>query len=145
MTLWKRRLNEQRIKTMEENLFNVGDVVKVTGSAYKEKLGKFVTIKKVAKTQCLVVFPDGEEEWIDYECLLPKGKDMVNHPSHYNQNGIECFEVIRAALGTDGLRQFMLGNSIKYLFRCEHKGQYIEDLKKARFYVDQAIKIHEEP
>lgn len=130
---------------MAENLFNVGDTVKVTGSAYKEKIGKYVTIKEACKTQALVVFPDGQEEWMDYDCLGTEGKDMVNHPSHYNQNGIECFEVIRAAIGTDGLRKFMLGNSIKYLFRCEHKGQYIEDLKKARFYLDQAIKIHEEP
>ena len=129
---------------MAENLFNAGDTVRITASSDKERIGTFVTIKTVAKTQCLVVFPNGEEDWMDYDSL-GHGKDMVNHPSHYNQNGIECFEVIRAAIGTDGLRKFMLGNSIKHLFRCEHKGQYIEDLKKARFYLDQAIKIHEEP
>ena len=130
---------------MEETLFNVGDTVQITGSPDKYSLGVFATIEKMAKTQALVVFPNGEKAWVDYDCLGISGKEMVNHPSHYNQNGIECFEVIRAAIGTDGLRKFMIGNSIKYLFRCEHKGQYIEDIKKARFYLDQAIKIHEEP
>ncbi len=131
---------------MEVN-FKVGDIVQITGSAYSKKLGQFVTIKKVCNTQAFVVYPDGEEEWIDYDNITQSGKakDMVNHPSHYNQNGIECFDVIRAAIGTDGLRKFMLGNSIKYLFRCEHKGQYLEDLKKARFYLDETIKIHNEP
>lgn len=130
-----------------EDLFKVGDIVQITGSAYSKKLGQFVTIKKVCKTQAFVVYPDGEEEWIDFDNITQSGKvkDMVNHPSHYNQNGIECFDVIRAAFGTDGLRKFMLGNSIKYLFRCEHKGQYLEDIKKARFYLDEAIKIHNEP
>ena len=74
---------------------------------------------------------------------MEKESDNVNHPTHYNQGGIECFDVIRAAIGVDGLRKFMLGNAIKYLFRCEHKGQYLDDVKKARFYLDQVIKIHE--
>jgi hypothetical protein len=70
-------------------------------------------------------------------------KDMVNHPEHYNKEGIECFDVIKASVGLEGLRKFMLGNAIKYLFRAEHKGNYLEDLKKARFYLDECIKIHE--
>lgn len=52
---------------------------------------------------------------------MGKESDNVNHPSHYNQGGIECFDVIHAAIGADWLRKFMLGNAIKYLFRCEHK------------------------
>lgn len=71
-------------------------------------------------------------------------KESVNHPDHYNQNGVECLDVIKAAIGTNGLRQFMIGNAIKYLFRAEHKGQYLEDMKKARFYIDETIKIHED-
>lgn len=69
-------------------------------------------------------------------------KEMVNHPSHYNQNGIECFDVILAAIGKQGLRHFMIGNAIKYLFRAEYKGKYLEDLKKARFYIDEVLDIY---
>jgi hypothetical protein len=69
------------------------------------------------------------------ECLTV---DNVNHPPHYNQGGIECIEAIKAALG-DGFAAYLRGNCIKYLWRCEHKGG-IEDLKKAAFYLDRAIK-----
>ena len=69
------------------------------------------------------------------ECLTV---DNVNHPPHYNQGGIECIEAIKAALG-DGFAAYLRGNVIKYLWRCEHKGG-VEDLKKAAFYLDRAIK-----
>ena len=71
-----------------------------------------------------------------------KEKYNVNHPDHYNQNGIECLDVIKAAIGTNGLRQFMIGNAIKYLFRAEHKGKYLEDIKKAKFYLEKLIDIY---
>jgi len=69
------------------------------------------------------------------ECLAT---DNVNHPPHYNQGGIECLEAIKAALG-DGFVAYLRGNVIKYLWRCEHKGG-IEDLRKAAWYLDRAIK-----
>ena len=69
------------------------------------------------------------------ECLTT---DNVNHPPHYTQGGIECIEAIKAALG-DGFVSFLRGNVIKYLWRCEHKGG-IEDLRKAAWYLDRAIK-----
>ena len=56
---------------MAKNLYNVGDICKVTGSCYTDKLGKFVTIKETCKTQALVIFPDGKEEWMEYDCLQP--------------------------------------------------------------------------
>jgi hypothetical protein len=64
--------------------------------------------------------------------------DNVNHPPHYNQGGIECIEAIKAALGS-GFVSYLRGNVLKYLWRCEHKGG-IEDLRKAAFYLDRAIK-----
>ena len=69
------------------------------------------------------------------ECLTV---DNVNHPAHYNQGGIECIEAIKAALG-DGFVSYLRGNVLKYIWRCEHKGG-IEDLRKAAFYLDRAIK-----
>ncbi len=69
------------------------------------------------------------------ECLTT---DNVNHPPHYNQGGIECLEAIKAALG-DGFVAYLRGNVMKYLWRCEHKGG-VEDLRKAAWYLDRAIK-----
>jgi hypothetical protein len=69
------------------------------------------------------------------ECLTV---DNVNHPAHYNQGGIECIEAIKAATGS-GFVKYCTGNVIKYLWRYDLKGG-VEDLKKAAWYLDRAIK-----
>ena len=58
--------------------------------------------------------------------------DMVNHPPHYNQSGIECLDAIKAA--TDkGFQYYLQGNIIKYIWRYRYKNG-IEDVDKAIFY-----------
>lgn len=71
-------------------------------------------------------------------------QNQIDHPAHYNQNGIECFDVIKAAIGVDGFKNFCEGNLIKYVYRMRLKGQYLNDLKKARFYADTLIKLQED-
>lgn len=71
-----------------------------------------------------------------------KDKDNVNHPQHYNQNGIECLDVIKAFFGGQVFIDFCLGNALKYIMRCKHKGKYLEDLKKANFYIEQIINYY---
>ena len=67
--------------------------------------------------------------------------DNINHPPHYTQSKVECIEAIEAA--GYGLH-FCLGNAMKYIWRCQHKANFLEDLKKARWYLDRAIKQVEE-
>lgn len=57
----------------------------------------------------------------------------VSHPSHYNQ-GIEPIDVIESW----GLN-FSLGNVIKYTLRAPYKGKEIEDLEKAKWYLEREI------
>ena len=63
--------------------------------------------------------------------------DQVNHPTHYEAGGVECIEVIEALeLG------FHVGNALKYIWRAGRKGgneRLLEDLQKARFYLDREI------
>jgi hypothetical protein len=60
--------------------------------------------------------------------------DAVNHPSHYNSHpsGVECVDIAEHY-------GFNIGNTIKYLWRAGLKGDAIEDLKKARWYLDREI------
>lgn len=60
--------------------------------------------------------------------------DLVNHPPHYKKHpsGVECIDVVEHF-------PFSLGNTIKYIWRADHKGNYVEDLKKARWYLDREI------
>lgn len=60
----------------------------------------------------------------------------MNHPAHYGGKGnvYEAIKVIEAwELG------FCLGNTVKYIARADHKGNPLEDLKKARWYLDREI------
>lgn len=64
--------------------------------------------------------------------------DNVNHPKHYTSHpsGVECIAV------TEHM-SFCLGNVMKYIWRADEKGASIEDLKKARWYLDREIKLRE--
>ena len=67
---------------------------------------------------------------------LPKD-DMVNHPPHYNQYGVECIDALRAATG-EGFEYYLQGNVMKYLWRYRYKNG-VEDLKKANWYLELLI------
>jgi hypothetical protein len=61
-------------------------------------------------------------------------KDNVNHPEHYKTGGIETIDFIEAkSLG------YHLGNVVKYVTRADHKGNRLEDLKKAQWYLNRAV------
>lgn len=65
--------------------------------------------------------------------------DIVNHPPHYKGNGIECIDVIEAfGLG------FNLGNAVKYILRAGKKGDRIEDIRKAMWYLEREIKANDQ-
>ena len=64
--------------------------------------------------------------------------DMVNSPPHYNQTGIECIHAISAATDT-GFKYYLQGNVMKYLWRFDYKDKPLEDLQKAKWYLDRLI------
>ncbi len=68
--------------------------------------------------------------------------DMINKPPHYNQSGIECIDAISASTGPN-FKYYLQGNILKYLWRFDYKGTPIEDLRKARWYLDKLIEITE--
>lgn len=73
-------------------------------------------------------------------CDVESDADMVNHPSHYTQGGIECIDALKAAtVSKTGIEAICTANAIKYLWRYEEKNG-IEDVKKARWYIDRLIK-----
>lgn len=66
--------------------------------------------------------------------------DIINSPAHYKAaNGMESIDVIEVfGLG------FRLGNVVKYILRAGKKGDRLEDLKKARWYLDREIQWAEQ-
>lgn len=70
------------------------------------------------------------------DTLVTHAADPVNHPEHYTSHpsGVECITVVRH-MG------FNVGNAIKYLWRAGLKTpSALEDLKKARWYIDDEIR-----
>lgn len=65
--------------------------------------------------------------------------ETVNHPNHYQGNGMEVINVIDAFN-----LNFNLGNAIKYILRAGHKGDRNEDLRKALWYINHEIEVLEQ-
>lgn len=65
--------------------------------------------------------------------------DNVNHPSHYTAGNIECIEAIKESMTHRAFMGYCKGNVIKYLWRYENKNNPLEDLKKARWYIERMI------
>lgn len=69
----------------------------------------------------------------------PMTNDPVNQPSHYqSDDGIECIDAIRAALGLEGFVAHCRGTAIKYAWRSGKKQKHAEDLRKAAWYLTKA-------
>jgi len=59
---------------------------------------------------------------------------LVNHPKHYQGNGIEVIDIIEAFD-----LNFSLGNAIKYILRADKKGNKKQDLEKAIWYLNNEL------
>ena len=66
--------------------------------------------------------------------------EHVNHPAHYNQGKFEVMDVI-----DDWGLNFALGNVVKYVARAPYKNNALEDLQKAKWYLEQEMnkRMHE--
>ncbi len=74
----------------------------------------------------------GKEEW-------HTPVDNVNHPEHYKSHpsGVEAIQITEH-------ENFCIGSVFKYLLRRKYKGKELQDLKKARWYLDKEIERLEE-
>lgn len=78
------------------------------------------------------------------ECKLEKKpvekKEMVNHPVHYGgDTTYECIKVLKAWLSKDEYKGFLKGNAIKYLCRTGKKDEIVQELNKAKWYLERLI------
>jgi len=64
----------------------------------------------------------------------PQVAEVIDHPAHYHQGTYETINVIEAwELG------FHLGNAVKYIARAGKKGSRVDDLRKAKWYIDREL------
>ena len=88
------------------------------------------------KPECML--PADHREMMRDECY-----DPVNLPPHYRTGEVEAIDYIAQQLGS-GVKDYLLGNVHKYLHRHRFKGQALEDLKKAQWYLTKLIMEEEQ-
>lgn len=66
--------------------------------------------------------------------------DPVEKPSHYRQTDWEAIDVIKNSMTVDEYQGYLRGNIMKYTMRYRYKTSPVEDLRKARWYLEELIK-----
>ena len=67
--------------------------------------------------------------------------DNVNSPPHYKSGEVECIDAIKASMPREQFIGYLKGNVIKYVWRMSYKGKPVEDLRKARWYLERLIEV----
>lgn len=102
-----------------------------------------VTVEKVYeygdRTQVWLLETNTHIEGTSLVHATPTG-DSVHQPNHYTQGGIETFDILKAKLTPAGYEGYLAGNILKYMTRYEHKNG-LEDLQKAKVYLDKLIEV----
>jgi len=95
----------------------------------KKKLGRPRKVVEVSPS-----LRELNEEYKNKIEMFEPTPDPVNHPSHYKVGGIETIDFIEAKK-----LNYNIGNVVKYLTRADHKGNKLEDLRKAQWYLTREI------
>lgn len=99
-------------------------------------------VPKYESSNCTISCKEGNENFTNgdygFKEISKDEVDMVNHPQHYSAHGIEPIDYIESHN-----LNFNLGNVIKYVSRAPFKGTELEDLQKAKWYLEREIKKHD--
>jgi hypothetical protein len=128
------RIRRALVDQAEEvlRLFKPEDPTRNVAIAVVNKLFPEVLQQELAAREAALLADESVEAWFPDGHMFPD--DPVNHPSHYtaHPSGVECITV------TEWM-SFNLGNAVKYIWRADEKGAPIQDLEKARWYLDREI------
>ena len=74
-------------------------------------------------------------------------QDNVNSPQHYKQYTLEAIEGIKGSMSNEEFQGYLKGAALKYLWRYKYKQAPVEDLRKAKWYLDKLLKevLNERP
>lgn len=71
---------------------------------------------------------------------IGEAHDIINNPSHYNRNGIEIIDVLKAYLTPEEFKGYLKGTNLTYLLRSPWKKQETDDILKAGWYANRLSK-----
>lgn len=76
---------------------------------------------------------------------MEEKKEMVNHPSHYCQGGMECIDGLIGAFGKKEVATFCKINAMKYIWRLGHKDEEAQEIGKIKWYLDKYLELTQTP
>ena len=140
-----KRISEAPEQKTTVPLENVGGIIikpnehtrKLIDEAIKEHSEKIKDWVERGNIATEIVMPKGVERGVLPSSVVKN--DNVNHPKHYCKGGLECIQVIKAQLTPEQNIGYLYGNVLKYMWRWPEKNG-IEDLRKAKHYLDWLIK-----
>lgn len=77
--------------------------------------------------------------------IMDEKKEMVNHPSHYNQGDMECIDGLIGAFGRKEVATFCKINAMKYIWRLGHKDEEAQEIGKIKWYLDKYLELTQPP
>lgn len=110
--------------------YYLGQIIISLVAANNYKMGRMSNLQLASKWIAQLI----NKFYVDENAIK---ENLVNHPKHYNTGKIEVIAFLSYLELCD---DFCLGNAIKYLSRYRHKGNQVEDLKKAEWYINYLIK-----
>ena len=123
----------KHFETRYQNVYAVRrklETAKVATEANWKQIGLFTSDKPLAGVEVggmtLTEVSNDKLRWVK--------NDPVEHPAHYKVGGIETIDFIEAKS-----LDYNLGNVVKYITRADYKGNKLEDLRKAQWYLTRAI------
>jgi DNA-directed RNA polymerase specialized sigma subunit len=131
--LWKANTST-KVKKHRKVVKKLGRPRKVTEAS--DNLKRLVDEYKATKANWkqMGLFSSNVSALKGVAAIEPLKADPVNHPEHYKVGGIETIDFIEAKK-----LNYNIGNVVKYLTRADHKGNKLEDLRKAQWYLTREI------
>ena len=65
--------------------------------------------------------------------------EHITKPKHYTQGSVECITALESMLGREGFIDPLRAQALKYVWRLRHKGDPLEDAKKAQYYINYLV------
>ena len=90
-----------------------------------------------------IMFPKPEEEQQEANDLINQENDLINHPKHYTNKGMECIDEMKLVFGTEAVMHFCLCNVWKYRYRADTK-ESEASMKKADWYLKKYAELKKE-
>ena len=136
---YSRETHPCNVCTMNDNMINRVSIDDATPEEWNEASRKCYKAKPELLGR-VPWFSDFDRQAYCERIIETVPADNVNSPDHYTAGGIETIDYIKAKLGTEGTINYCMGNVIKYTSRWQDKNG-LEDLKKARWYLEYAIDL----